>query len=79
MKKALRDQLHPRKNDPREYCRTCGHPDWMHVRTWYWACGREPRDEIDAMYSNTICQCKEYLPEDNLEYLEVVYAKRSLT
>lgn len=65
-----------KKNDPRDYCRTCGHPDWIHVRTWYWACGREPRDDYDRLHSFEICPCKEYLPENNLEYLEKVLRKK---
>lgn len=64
-----------KKNDPRDYCRNCSHPDWIHVKTYYYACGREPRD-AEWLTDNQICPCKEFVPEDNLEYLEWCFKKK---
>jgi len=75
MKKAL---INHKSNDPREYCRTCSHADWLHVKTYYYACGRKPRSYHEAQYASEICPCKEFLPEDNLAYLEQL-EKRSHT
>jgi hypothetical protein len=61
-----------RINDPRKYCRNCNHAYWLHSTTWYWSCGRKPRDNFDK-----ICPCMEYVPSDNLEYLEYCEAKRN--
>jgi hypothetical protein len=57
-------------------CRNCSHPGWVHVKTYYYSCGRKPRNNNDEFYSNEICPCKEFVPSDNLEYLEWCVEKR---
>lgn len=60
-------------NDPREYCRNCDHCDAYHNRAYYYACGREPRT---GEWLGEVCECQEFVPEDNLEYLEYVLNKK---
>lgn len=64
-------------NEPNDYrvCRNCRHAEWVHVKHYYYSCGRDPRSDFDKLYANEICPCKEFVPTDNLEYLEWINDK----
>jgi hypothetical protein len=65
------------KNTPEDLCRNCNHIEWLHDSTFYWACGRKPRNNHDAEYASEICPCKEFVPTDNLEFLEYKLDKKN--
>jgi hypothetical protein len=53
-------------------CRNCDHADFLHVKTYYYHCGRD----VSTIWDEA-CPCKEFVPSDNLEYLEYCEAKRN--
>lgn len=64
------------------FCRNCPHHRDSHLTTSYPSnynlrrvCFAEHQTSLG--YSMP-CMCPKYMPLDNLEYLEVVYAKRSI-
>jgi hypothetical protein len=57
-------------------CRNCNHIDWLHVKTYYYHCGRTPSFDEYYFDDHRICPCQEYVPKDNLEYLEWCLAKK---
>ena len=44
-------------------CRNCDHADFLHVKTYYYHCGRD----VSTIWDEA-CPCKEFVPSDNLEY-----------
>jgi len=63
-------------NDPRHYCRICNHAEAKHrpegiLRPY--DCGYVPI-YLDIMQDP--CPCMEYVPADNLEYVEYKLKKR---
>jgi hypothetical protein len=62
----------------KKICANCQHEDWLHVKTYYWACGRKPRNTSDRQHLSEICPCKEFIPSDNLDYIEWLAEKKHL-
>ena len=64
------------------FCRNCPHHRDGHITSNNWNRMRHPTD-YQACYGNTYinglyyaCDCREYIPKDNLEYLEWCVDKR---
>ena len=55
-------------DDCKSKCRICEHPIWKHHHAYIFACGIRSRE----------CYCKQYIPSDNLEYLEWKYQRRNV-
>jgi hypothetical protein len=51
-------------------CRVCKHFDWLHAKSYYYSCG--------STHTIDTCRCPEYVPGENLEYLDYLYKKRSI-
>lgn len=52
-------------------CRECGHFRFLHCEEQAWAGRCDPQNDYG-------CDCKEYVPEDNLDYVEWLAEKRGL-
>lgn len=55
-------------NDPRRYCRECGHGEFRHTRKVF-ECGYVATF-LSSGNSEDFCPCDTFVPEDNLEFLE---------
>jgi hypothetical protein len=67
-----------------EKCRECQHDRYMHLVQWN-STNTSYADELRATLGNcnalvmgVFCQCKEFLPPDNLDYIELLAKKRGL-
>jgi hypothetical protein len=64
----------------KKICRTCGHVQQRHwaspsLLPEYQNCCHAWRDGPNED-TNTLCTCKEYIPKDNLEFVEWTYEKQ---
>jgi len=62
------------------FCRNCPHHRDGHVRrdpSYPQYCIRQACYGDDLSFRDRVCRCKEYVPKENLEYLEWCADKRS--
>lgn len=56
-------------NDPRDYCRTCGHAEVRHTGKTLECGWTSP--VLTEVNVEAFCACFKFVPSDNLEYLEM--------
>lgn len=59
------------KSEFNSKCRICNH--FSHSHNKIWGCGRPKSNPFSS-----VCQCQEYIPSDNLDYIEWLADKKGL-